>query len=288
MKKKLFGLLAILMIAGLALAGCQGNEASGEKKPVIELGYVQWACANANSHMVKALLEEKFDVEVNLRDMDAGLMWQSLATGDIDFMVTAWLPSTHQAYFEELKDEVVDLGPLYEGAKIGLVVPEYVDINSIDELNANADKFNGKIVGIDAGAGIMKASEQAIGDYGMDQMELMQSSDAAMTAELKAAYEQGEWIVVTGWAPHWMFGSFDLKFLEDPKQSFGGDETINVITRKTFGEEYPEIQAFLDNYSLDTAQFGSLIAMMEEYEDDDEAAKAWIDANRELVDSWFN
>lgn len=291
MKRKVLALIAMVAIAAIALAGCSGGKpdtTDDAKKDVIELGYVNWACANANSHMVKALLEEKFNVKVNLRDMDAGLLWQSVATGDVDFMVTAWLPSTHAAYYEKLKDDVVDLGPLYQGAKIGLVVPKYVTINSIEELNANADKFDGKIVGIDAGAGIMKAADSAIKAYGMDQMKLVQSSDAAMTAELKAAYEKKDWIVVTGWAPHWMFGAFDLKFLDDPKQSFGGEETIDAITRKGFAEDYPEINAFLDRYSLNTAQFGSLISMMEEYDDDDAAARAWIDQNQELVNSWFN
>lgn len=288
MKKRITTLIALVMLASLVLAGCGGkDDSAGDEKPVIELGYVQWACANANSHMVKAILEEKFDVEVNLRDMDAGLLWQSVATGDIDFMVTAWLPGTHAAYYEELKDEVVDLGPLYEGARIGLVVPQYVEINSIEELNANADKFGGKIVGIDAGAGIMGAAGQAMTDYSLSDMELITSSDAAMTAELKAAYEAGEWVVVTGWAPHWKFGAFDLKFLEDPEGSFGGEETINPITRLGFAEDYPEINAFLDNYSLTVSDFGSLISAMEDHDDDNEGAKAWIEANQDLVDSWF-
>lgn len=290
MKQKLLGLIAILVVSVMVLAGCTSSEPSGGDegdKPVIELGYVQWACSNANSHMLKALLEEKYDVEVNLRDMDAGLLWQSVATGDIDFMGCAWLPYTHEAYYEELKDEVVDLGPIFNHAKIGLVVPEYVTIDSIEELNENADKFNGKIVGIDAGAGIMTAAAQAIENYGLDKMELVQSSDAAMTAELKTAYENNEWIVVTGWTPHWMFGAFDLKFLEDPNTDFGGGETINVVTKTGFADEYPEINAFLDNYSLDIAQYGSLISTMEEYDDDDEAAKVWIEENRDLVDSWF-
>jgi len=291
--KRMITLVAIMMIAVLILTGCGGSgETPGKgsddnEKPVLELGYVQWACANANSHMVEALLEEKFDVEVNLRDMDAGLLWQSVATGDIDFMVTAWLPGTHKAYYEKLNDEVVDLGPVYEGAAIGLVVPAYVDIDSIEDLNANADKFDGKIIGIDASAGIMTAADKALTDYGLD-MELIQSSDAAMTAELKTAYEANEWIVITGWAPHWKFSAFDLKFLEDPKLSFGGEETINAVTRIGFADDYAEINEFLGNYSLTSAEFGSLIAIMEEYEDDNEAAKAWIEENRDLVDSWFN
>ena len=291
MKKKLSTIMAILIATIMVFAGCNGtDESKGDTgdKPVIELGYVQWACANANSHMLKVLLEDKFDVEINLRDMDAGLLWQSLATGDIDFMVTAWLPGTHEAYYSELKDKIVDLGPLYEGAGIGLVVPEYVPIDSIEEINENADKFNGQIVGIDAGAGIMRAATQALTDYDMSDMELITSSDAAMTAELKVAYENNEWVVVTGWAPHWKFDKFNLKFLKDPMQSFGGEETINPITRLGFAEDYPEINTFLDNYSLSAAEFGALIASLDEHGDNIKGAKAWIADNSELVDGWFN
>lgn len=295
MKVKLFLVLAILVIGSLLLIGCAGtpdtDEPAGDEDvttetSVLKLGYVQWACANANSHMVKAVLEDKYDVQVDLVDMEAGLLWQSVATGDIDFMVTAWLPYTHEAYYEELKDQFVDLGPLYEGARIGLVVPAYVEANSIAELNDYVDEFNGQIVGIDAGAGIMKAANQAIEDYGLNY-NLITSSDPAMCAELNTAYDANEWIVVTGWAPHWKFGAFDLKFLDDPEGSFGGEETINSITRLDFADDYPEINAFLDNYHLSVAEFGSLIDFMEDYEDDDEAAQAWVRENQELVDSWF-
>ncbi len=279
-------LLVAVVLLTMVLAGCNGNQ-DQEDKPVLELGLVPWACANANSHMVKAVLEERFDVEVNLREMDAGLLWQSLATGDIDFMVTAWLPGTHAAYYEELKDDVVVLPSLYEGAAIGLVVPQYVTIDSIEELNAHADQFGGQIVGIDAGAGIMTAATQALTDYDLT-LELLTSSDAAMTAELKAAYEEEEWVVVTGWAPHWKFDTFDLKFLEDPLLSFGGAETINPVTRLGFAEDYPEINAFLEGYFMTPAEFGSLIIAIDEQGDSTAGAEAWVAANRELVDSWFS
>ena len=43
-------------------------------------------------------------------------------------------------------------GTVYEHAKLGLVVPEYVTIRSIEDLNAHKDQFKGEIIGIDAGA----------------------------------------------------------------------------------------------------------------------------------------
>src|SRR5688572_16820118 len=51
------------------------------------------------------------------------------------------------------------------------------------------------ITGIDAGAGVMQATEKAIEEYGLD-IELIPSSSSAMTAALGAAIENNEWIVV--------------------------------------------------------------------------------------------
>lgn len=288
MKKSIIALLAAFMMLALVLTGCGGTDApetEGADKDVIKLGYVQWACANANSHMVEILIEEKFDVDVELVAMDAGLLWQSIATGDVDCMVTT-AASTHASYYEELQAEVVDLGPVYESAKTGLVVPTYVTIDSIDQMADVKDNFDGKIVGIDAGAGIMASTNQALEDYALD-FELITSSDAAMMAEVEASYADEQWIVITGWAPHWMFASYDMKFLEDPNGTYGETETINAVTRLGFAEDYPEINAFLDNYTLSVAEFGDLINIMEEYDDDSEAAQVWVDNNRELVDGWF-
>lgn len=39
------------------------------------------------------------------------------------------------------REDLVEVGKTLEGAKIGLVVPDYVTINSIDELNGVKDKF---------------------------------------------------------------------------------------------------------------------------------------------------
>ncbi|GAA0431755.1 glycine/betaine ABC transporter substrate-binding protein [Lentibacillus halophilus] len=99
----------------------------------VELAYVNWSSAAASINVVRIAMEELgYDVELKVVDM--GVAWQSLADGEIDGMLMAWLPSGSAEYFEEYKDEIVDLGPNLEGAKQGFVVPEYMDIDSIEEL----------------------------------------------------------------------------------------------------------------------------------------------------------
>ena len=82
-------------------------------------------------------------------------------------------------------------------------MPKYVTINSMDELNANADKFGGKIVGIEPGSGLMRDTSNAVKDYDL-KLQRVECSTAAMTAALKSATDRKEWIAVTIWEPSWM------------------------------------------------------------------------------------
>lgn len=281
MRKLMQKAVLLTLVAALAFSFTGFSQAEE-----VDIGYVNWACATAQSFLVRNVLANELGVTANLIDLEAAIMWMSVATGDLDFLVCAWLPGTHEAYYEETEGDVVDLGPNYKGAMIGLVVPEYVTVDSIPEMNEYASAFNNTIVGIDAGAGIMAATHRAIDEYDL-HFTLMESSDAVMSAELATSYQNDEWIVVTGWSPHWKFADFDLKFLEDPKGVYGGEETINTITRLEFADDHPEVQAFLENFFLTPEELGGIIGMMEEYDDRDEAAQAWIEENQDVVDSWF-
>ena len=177
------------------------------------------------------------------------------------------------------------------GAKTGLVVPSYTyekGIESIEDLNANSDLFENRITGIDAGAGITEATKKAIIDYGLD-LDLQLSSEAGMLIELKKAIENQRDIVVTLWDPHWVGSLFDLKYLDDPKESYGGAESIEVWTRAGLLDDDPELVKFLSkyNYSLEKAEFNELLDYTEG-SNVEEATKRWINENRDIVDEWLD
>ncbi len=220
--KRFLSLGMIMVVLAMVLAGCAGGtgDSGAAESKEVKLGAVNWAEGIAMTNLAKAVLEEKMGYSVEITVADVAPIFASVASGDYDAFMDAWLPLTHETYMEEYGEKLVDLGHNFEGAKIGLVVPSYVDIDSIEEMNANADKFDGQIVGIDAGAGIMKATENVITDYDLSNIELMASSGPMMTAALKKAVDEGEWVAVTGWKPHWKFARWDLKFLDDPKGDF--------------------------------------------------------------------
>lgn len=106
------------------------DEANGE---AIELVYVEWDTEIASTHVVGEVLSN-LGFDVTLTPLDNAVMWEAVATGQADGMVAAWLPDTHGDLYEQHKDDIVELGVNLEGAKIGLVVPAYMDIDSIEDL----------------------------------------------------------------------------------------------------------------------------------------------------------
>jgi len=99
----------------------------------IEFAATPWDSDRAASEVLKEVMEQKgFDVKITT--VDVAIVFQSVATGDADVTLGAELPITHKDFYDKHEDDIVDLGPNLEGAKIGLVVPEYMDIDSIEDL----------------------------------------------------------------------------------------------------------------------------------------------------------
>lgn len=287
--KNLFKLLAMLVILSLGLVGCSGAKAPDQTadKGTVKILYVEWACATASSHVMADILESKMGYKVELTPVSAPLLFEGLANGDGDAMTTAWLPITHKSYLDKVTGKVEDLGPNCEGAKLALVVPDYVTINSIADLQANKDMFGGQIIGIDPGAGLMKLTEQVIKDYNLDY-ELMEGTDATMVAALKSAIDKKEPVVVTGWSPHWMYAEWNLKNLEDPKKVLGEEETINTLVRNGLKEDMPEVYELFDNFHWTIKDIGNAMLMAnEEGINSKDAAHKWVSENEDLVNSWL-
>ncbi len=272
---------AVLLTALLTVA-C--GPKTDEKK--IDIAYVNWSEGIAMTNLAKVIFEEQ-GYRVNLLNADLAPVFASLSQKKADVFLDAWLPVTMADYITQYGDKLETLGTVYDNARIGLVVPEYVTINSIEELNQVRARFKGEIVGIDAGAGIMKATDKAIPDYGLDY-KLLTSSGPAMTASLKKAIDKKEWVVVTGWTPHWMFDRFDLKILADPKGIYGGAEKIQVLAWKGFSEKDPFAARLLSNMHLTDAQISSLMAALEEPGiNETDAARKWLETNRDVVSNWL-
>ncbi|SMO33209.1 glycine betaine/proline transport system substrate-binding protein [Melghirimyces algeriensis] len=284
MKRYWKQLTVFFSIFALLFTVACSNQGGEEAKKEITLAYVNWDSEVASTHVIKKILEDE-GFTVNLKQVEAGPMWAGVASGSADAMVAGWLPVTHKNYYDKYKNKIEDLGPNLKGTKIGLVVPEYMDIESIEDLNKVKGDLDGKIIGIDAGAGIMQATEKAIKEYDLD-LELVEGSSAAMAATLKKAIDDKKPVVVTGWTPHWKFAKYDLKFLEDPKKTYGGEENIHTIAVKGLKEDSPEAYKILDNFNWTTEDMEAVMLDIQDGKDPEKAAADWVKENSDKVKSW--
>lgn len=294
-KRRLITIAAIGAVATLGLAGCAsdgaggttefgsgGGAAGGGDKGTITLGFLpSWTDGLSTAYLLQDQLEKLgYTVEMNTLT-EAGPLYTGLAQGDVDVFPSAWPEITHAEYMATYGDSIEDLGTYYDNAKLTIAVPEYTDIDSIDELAAASDQFDGKIYGIEPGAGLTGQTQKMMPEYGLDSSyELVTSSTAAMLTELKSATEKKEDIVVTLWRPFWANDTFPVKDLEDPKGAMGEAEGLHFLGTAGFSDEYPDAAELISKIMLDDAQYGSLEDLVvNEYGEgrEAEAVDAWLD-----------
>jgi glycine betaine/proline transport system substrate-binding protein len=292
-------LAAGLMALGLVTAACGDdggdNGAGGEGDGgggggTITLGIIpSWTDGLSTAYLWKNVLEQEgYTVEIQ-EISEAAPLYTGVANGDIDVYPSAWPEVTHASYMEEYGDDLEDLGAYYEGAKLTFAVPEYTDIDSIEDLKGNADMFGGRITGIEPGAGLTQVTkEQVMPTYELDgEYQLVESSTTAMLAELQNAVDSEEDIVVTLWRPFWANSEFPVKDLEDPEGALGDPETLNAIATAGFSEEFPEVAEMFGNFTLDDDEYGSLEDLVvNEYGEGQEpqAIEAWLEQNPDFIE----
>ena len=287
-------LLACLTLA-LALVPAWTTTRAADAKTA-DLVYANWEEGIAYTHLAQAVLEDKMGYTVTITAADVAPAYAAVAQGDKDAFMETWLPVLHKDYMERYKNDVIDLGHVFEGTESGLVVPRYMveaGVRTISDLLKDEAKkrLRQTITGIDAGAGVMVTTEnEVMPAYGLTDAgyTLLPSSGPAMMAALKQAMAKKEWIVVTGWKPHSMFGYWDLAFLEQDKDKVWGVGNIHIMGRKTLREDKPELATFLEKMQLNNSELGSLmVAINESKKDTLDAARDWMNENEAVIAKWL-
>jgi glycine betaine/proline transport system substrate-binding protein len=260
-----------------------------DSKPV-KIGWAAWSDAEFVTKLAAKLITDKFGQKVELVQTDVAPLYQGVSRGNLDAMMMAWLPQTHADYYAKVKNRVEALGTVYDGAKLGWVVPAYIpqdQIGSIEDLKKPEiqEKLSGTVQGIDPGAGLTRLSEKALKDYGLDKYKLQVSSEAGMLTTVDRDMRSEKWFVATSWSPHWMFGKYKLRYIADPKKSLGEAEHVDVLARKGFASENPKVAGFLSRMKLPISDLEAAMfdAQTTSY---DQAVDKYIKDHPEQVRAW--
>jgi glycine betaine/proline transport system substrate-binding protein len=272
-------------LCAAAMVGMAAFSAHAEDK-TISMGTMTWEDITPITGITKKVLEDAgYTVKVT-EFSEWGIAYAALSKGDIQLLISQ-TDYVAQDYWGKSKDKLEKLSPVSDGLYQALAVPKYVTIDSMDQLNDNADKFGGKIVGIEPGSGLMREAGIGVKEYGL-KLQLVEGSTAAMTAALKSAIDRKDWVVVTLWTPSWMFQKFDVKFLQDPKNVFSPSQSYYWIAQKGFAAAHPHARELIASVFVPLTANTAINGAVKDGKTMEEAVKDWTDSHADLLKRWEN
>jgi glycine betaine/proline transport system substrate-binding protein len=219
----------------------------------------------AISNLTKVLLEDEIGYEnVELRTLNVDRLFQGVGQGDLDAFQDVWLPN-HQQLLADQGDNVVQLDPWFKGkTRFGIVVPSYMDITTIPELNdTDADQS----LGIEPSAVIMqRIPEEVVPTYGLKQKRV-EGSTEGMLSEVDNRYNNREDFAFIAWSRHYMNERYDYRMLEDPEDALGGlndPAELLMIVNQDLPQRDLVAYAFMDALTLDEEQLNDLESTIDE------------------------
>ncbi|MGO4753786.1 glycine betaine ABC transporter substrate-binding protein, partial [Streptomyces sp. 2MCAF27] len=156
------------------------------------------------------------------------------------------------------------------------------------DLKGKADKFKGKIIGIEPGTGEMQLlKSKVLKEYDLDkEYEVTNNASPAMLAELERSYAKKEPVAVVLWTPHWAYSKYQLTKLADPKKAFGANNEIRSLGHKSFPKKYSEFYGWLKNWHMTEQELASLEQAVQDAGKGnvEKGVQKWIDAHPGIVD----
>ena len=288
--------LGVAALGALTVGTATPARAVDEACEEVTFSDVGWtditATTAATTEVLKAL-----GYETDIKVLSVPVTYASMANGDIDVFLGNWMPTMEgdiAKYREDGSVEVV--GANLEGAKYTLAVPKYTyeaGLKSFADIAKFRVGLDDKIYGIEPGNdGNRLIIDMVDKDaFGLKGFKVVESSEQGMLAQVQRLTRKGDPIVFLGWEPHPMNANFELTYLEGGDDFFGpdlGGATVYTNTRAGYSTECPNVGALLGNMEFTLAMENEIMgAILDDGQDPEEAAAAWIKANPAALDAWL-
>ncbi len=281
----------LLLIAGGVRAG------DPESCKTVRFSDVGWTDITATTALASVVLEG-LGYEPEATILSVPVTFTSLKNKDIDVFLGNWMPTMEADIRPYLEDGSVEsLGVNLEGAKYTLAVPTYLaekGLRDFADIAKFREELDGKIYGIEPGNDGNRLIQQMIDEnaFGLQGFELVESSEQGMLAEVARKVRRKEGIVFLGWEPHPMNANFDMTYLSGGDDWFGpdyGGATVYTVVRAGYARECPNVARFIGNLRFTLQMENEVMkAILEDGAEPAEAAKAWLVANPEVLESWLD
>ena len=247
-----------------------------------------------------SLVLEALGYETETKVLSVPVTYEGLASGDVDVFLGNWMPTMESNIAPYRDAKTVDsVRTNLEGAKYTLATNAKgaeLGIKDFKDIAAHSADLDGKIYGIEAGNDGNKLILDMIDKdaFGLKAagVELIESSEQGMLAEVARADNEGKAIIFLGWEPHPMSANFKMTYLTGGDDFFGpnlGGATVATNTRAGYVAECPNTGKLLTNLSFSLPMENEIMgAILNDGADPRDAAKAWLSAHQDVIGPWLD
>ncbi len=284
-------------VAVLPFVVSAAQAADPESCKAVRFSDVGWTDITATTGLASTVLKG-LGYEPKVELLSVPVTYQSLKNKDIDVFLGNWMPTMAadlQPFLDDKSVESISTN-LPTGAKYTLAVPKYVydaGVKDFADIAKQADKFDNKIYGIEAGNDGNRLIQDMIDKdaFGLKAFEVVESSEQGMLAQVAKSVPKQEWVVFLGWAPHPMNVNYPLEYLAGGDEYFGPDfGAAQVFTNVRAGylQECPNAGKLVQNLQFTVeAENEIMAAILDQSKSGDDAAAEWLKANPGVLDAWL-
>jgi glycine betaine/proline transport system substrate-binding protein len=202
----------------------------------IRVGHIDLSFHDASALQVEAILK-RHGRSVERSAAPHEEMFRQMSQGEVDVLVSAWLPASHGKYLQPFKDEVREITVLYEPYCIW-GVPDYVgpEVSGVSDLlrQPALDRMEKLVRGINPGAGISRFSATIISDYGLDAAgyHFQTGTEQECFGRFEDAVAASRWVIIPLWHPQALHHRYKIKALDEPRGLLGGVDKATLIVRR--------------------------------------------------------
>ena len=260
---------------------------------------VGWTDITATTAATSLVLQA-LGYETETQMLAVPVTYEAMASGDVDVFLGNWMPTMESNIAPYLEAKTVDsVRANLEGAKYTLATNAKgaeLGIKDFADIAPHAADLDTKIYGIEAGNDGNKLILDMIDKdaFGMKTagVELVESSEQGMLAEVTRADNEGKAIVFLGWEPHPMNANYKMTYLTGGDDFFGpnfGGATVLTNTRAGYVAECPNQGKLLQNLVFSLPMENEIMgAILNDGTDPAEAAKTWLAAHPDAWKPWLD
>jgi glycine betaine/proline transport system substrate-binding protein len=258
-----------------------------------DVGWTDITSTTATAAVVLKGLGYTPDVKV----LSVPVTYQSMKNKDIDIFLGNWMPTQEKDVRPFLDDKSVEsFGPNLVGAKYTLATNAKgaeLGIKDFKDIAAHKEELDGKIYGIEPGNDGNRLVMDMIdkNTFDLKGMELVESSEQGMLAQVARTEKEGKPVVFLGWEPHPMNDNFKLTYLTGGDDIFGpdfGGAKVYTNVRAGYLTECPNVGALLKNMVFSLEMENQIMGkILNDGEEPDKAASEWLKANPSALEPWL-